>query len=61
MTFQSCSSPQQQLIERDFFLEMCGSIGAAGLLAGQPLDTGPSQIYFHPLNLIFIFILDHLT
>jgi hypothetical protein len=36
---------------------MCGSIGAAGLLAGQPLDTGPS--HFHPLILILIFI--HLT
>lgn len=33
---------------------MCGSIGAAGLLAGQPLDTGPSQI--HPLVLILILI-----
>lgn len=39
---------------------MCGSIGAAGLLAGQPLDTGPSYFHSQPLILILIFIFVHL-
>jgi hypothetical protein len=55
----TCSShrvPPLQSIEWLLFLEMCGSIGAAGLLAGQPLDTGPSHFHSHSLILIFIFV-----